>query len=138
MANNGYGVVDRKGKRIGAHRMAWMLTNGEISKGLHCCHRCDNPKCCNPSHLFLGTNAENMRDMFNKGRHRMHTSRNPNRGRFGEKHQRASVTDAQALEIISKYKSDNTSHRKLAKEFGVVKTTIGRIIRGDSYPHLVR
>ena len=66
----GYGWVSYKGKRIGAHRLAWMLTNGPIPPGMEVCHSCDNGPCCNPAHLFLGTHAENMGDCKAKGRSR--------------------------------------------------------------------
>ncbi len=68
----GYGVLKRPGERlnISAHRAAFELTRGTISDGLHVLHHCDNPPCCNPKHLFLGTNGDNVADMIAKGRHR--------------------------------------------------------------------
>ena len=66
---DGYGQFKFDGKMRGAHRMAWLLTNGEIPDGMLVCHTCDNPSCVNPNHLFLGTNQDNADDKMNKGRH---------------------------------------------------------------------
>jgi len=64
----GYGRVNFNGQRFVAHRLAWELTNGPIPEGLFVLHKCDNPPCINPDHLFLGTNKDNTQDMLAKGR----------------------------------------------------------------------
>lgn len=65
---HGYGVVSVGRKRIGTHRFAWALVNGDIPSGLFVCHTCDVRNCVNPSHLFLGTQRDNVQDMLRKGR----------------------------------------------------------------------
>ena len=65
----GYGRIRRNGRLVGAHVVAWELANGRpVPPGFKVCHTCDNPPCCRPSHLFLGTNSENMKDAVRKGR----------------------------------------------------------------------
>lgn len=72
----GYGVFAVNGaRRESAHRVAYALFIGPISAGFFVCHRCDNPRCVRPDHLFLGTQADNMRDMHAKGRHRANSSK---------------------------------------------------------------
>lgn len=65
----GYGYFSLNAKTVGAHRAAWTLLRGEIPKGMLICHRCDNPKCVNPDHLFVGTDYDNNIDCIKKGRH---------------------------------------------------------------------
>lgn len=67
---NGYGQIGSggRGRPLLAHRVAWELFCGAIPVGMVVCHRCDNHLCCNPSHLFIGTQAENLEDMTRKGR----------------------------------------------------------------------
>ena len=70
--SSGYGRLGRGGRGEGlvyAHRLSWELRNGPIPEGMCVLHRCDNPPCSNPDHLFLGTKADNNRDMSVKGRH---------------------------------------------------------------------
>ena len=63
-----YGKIKVRRMSVSAHRFAWQVANGPIPDGMSVLHTCDNPPCCNPSHLFLGTNSDNMRDMVTKGR----------------------------------------------------------------------
>lgn len=64
----GHGAVQFRQRADGPHRVAWVLTYGEILEGLFVCHHCDNGPCCRPDHLFLGTCKDNSRDMVSKGR----------------------------------------------------------------------
>ena len=66
--NRGYGQLRRNKKQLSAHRYAYELTFGPISSEQHVLHKCDNPKCCNPSHLFIGNQQDNMADKLAKGR----------------------------------------------------------------------
>lgn len=75
----GYGLKRKQGKLYKAHRLAWIEANGDIPEGLFVCHKCDNPACINLEHLFLGTNSDNMKDMYNKERgNNFFKKRNPN------------------------------------------------------------
>lgn len=67
-SEHGYGRLSVRGRQMKAHRLAWIIQNGPIPDGLHVLHTCDNPPCCNPEHLFLGTHQDNMTDASVKGR----------------------------------------------------------------------
>ena len=88
--SKGIGMFRYDDRMQPAARVAWMLFHGDIPSGLHVCHTCDNPKCVNLSHLFLGTRSDNMRDKINKGR-----GNNPQ----GERHYNAKITSDIALDI---------------------------------------
>lgn len=83
--SNGYGRVRFQGIRWSTHRLSWTLHYGEIPSGLHVCHQCDNRKCINPMHLFVGTHSDNMQDAISKGRKTMSPA---TRQKMSESHRR--------------------------------------------------
>lgn len=125
----GYGQFNLNGKILTSHRLAWELTKGEITGGLFVCHQCDNPSCCNPSHLFLGTNNDNVQDMVKKGRQ----APGEIKSRQGEKHGQHKLTAEQILSIRERYSKGGISQRKLAKEFFVTQANIWHIVNGMTW-----
>lgn len=129
---SGYGQVGWQGKVQLAHRVAWVLTYGPIPDGFGVLHRCDNPPCCNPEHLFLGTHQENMEDMVSKGRHLAKYKLM----RVGEKHPNAKLTDA-TVKLIREVCSEHPcEYTRLSRYFGVAPNTIGDILRGKNWRHV--
>lgn len=119
--NNGYGVLSVGNHREYAHRAAYRLWNGDIPDGMYVCHRCDNPPCINPAHLFLGTHAENLQDASRKGR--MHP---------GELHGSARLTDAQAREIKAAL-SQGERGTVIAARYDVHPNTVYAIKKGRTW-----
>lgn len=129
MGTNGrYGTFYPLEKQLGevvAHRIAFILSRGTIPDGLEVCHNCDNPICCNPSHLFLATHKENMQDMVSKGRQAKLK---------GELHGESKLTNASVKEI--RRLAPKISQRVLAHRFGVTKRVIHNVIKRKSWNHV--
>jgi len=125
LKETGYGCVWRGRIRYLAHRLSYELFNGPIADGLFVCHKCDNPPCVNPDHLFLGTPADNMVDKTRKGRGR-------NTFRPGELHPGAKLSQAQVEEILE-LRESGLSQRKVAKMYGIGRSSIANIWHGISY-----
>ena len=111
-ADWGYGTISiRHGVMRGAHRVSWELHYGSMPHAVCVLHKCDNPPCVRPDHLFLGSLKDNTQDMLAKGRHIV------------------KLTKDQMEEIRNRYALGNISQDKLGKEFGMSQSSIGRIIR---------
>lgn len=121
---DGYGRVQFRGRLHLAHRAVWILTYGEIPEGLNVLHRCDMPACCNPKHLFLGTQLDNNRDRAAKGR---------NRDQNGEKHPRAILTEKDVLFIRG---NPQIPIVKLARKYGVTLTCISYVRSRKNWKHV--
>lgn len=123
-----------QGRQTYAHRVAYELANGPIPEGMQVCHKCDIPSCVNPSHLFLGTQLDNIRDMMKKGRgkflgasgERNATRKHPEIVR-GENNGRAKRTWKQIEDIRQSYKEGETQV-SIAARYGVKQGYISSII----------
>ncbi len=123
ITQSGYGRLKVDGKMFRSHRLVWEKENGFIPDGLCVCHRCDNPLCVNPDHLFLGTNAENTADKMKKGRHF---------AQYGEMHGQAKLTKAEVIEI----RSTPYLPSEMARKYGVSRSTIKNIKKRKVWTHL--
>lgn len=121
-----YGSYRFSGQTQKAHRVSWQLHYGPIPNGMSVCHKCDNPPCINPAHLFLGTHAENMADMASKGR-----AGAPR----GEASKCAKLTADQVLSAKRDLATDTVS--EVARRFGVAHSTMRRIKTGEGWKCLL-
>ena len=118
---DGYGQFYDGNKNYRAHRYSWALYYGSIPCGKFICHKCDNPSCVNPDHLFLGSNQENTLDRHKKGR-----------SARGEYCGMSKITDNIAIRI----RESKGNIREIAKEFGISKTTVRDIKRMRTWKHI--
>lgn len=125
----GYGMASFKGKRIYAHRLAYLLFRGAIPDGLLVCHRCDVRHCVNPRHLFLGTSKDNSQDMAKKGRSHRHLAFR------GSAHPQARLTE-KTVTLIRRRASGGEPADRLAKQFGITKGHVQGILARRSWKHL--
>jgi hypothetical protein len=125
----GYGMFKIGGKYMRAHRIAWELARSDIPAGMRVCHHCDNRSCVNVEHLFLGTDADNLRDMREKGRDSTPPIFN------GEQNHKAKVTNEQALEMRSE-KFVGWKRSEIARHFGISAVMVGNILRHKNWRHL--
>jgi hypothetical protein len=114
-----------------AHRYSWNLHNGPIPDGLEVLHKCDNPSCVRPSHLFLGTQRENVYDMIKKGRQATGSKVSVQ----GEKHGRSILTADNVLAIRELVASGN-SQTSVARLFGVSRFAVSTIVLRKRWAHL--
>jgi len=115
----GYGVTCVDAQVVAAHRVSWEANRGPIPKGIWVLHRCDNPACINPEHLFLGTHQDNTDDKIAKGRHPR-----------GEQVGKLKPDD------IVEIRNSSELQRVLAERYGVVVQTISRIKRRELWAHI--
>lgn len=123
--SKGYGNISVDGKSRSAHIVAWELANDrKLPAGMMILHTCDNPPCCNPAHLVLGTHTKNMVDMVARSRQAR-----------GTKQGSSKLTEDEVREIRELHAS-GLGYRKIAKQYGVVRSTIEVIVRGKGWVHV--
>lgn len=119
----GYGEYRVNGKVWYTHRYSWFLESGEIPDNLFVLHRCDNPSCVNPKHLFLGTHLDNLKDMRQKGR---------GSGPKGDKNASAKLCEADIVEIRKLFSQGN-SRASIARQFKVAWHSINKVLNGKRW-----
>ena len=124
LSGSRYGQMRVNGRLTYVHRIAYEVTTGEIPAGLFVLHTCDNRKCCNPSHLWLGTNKDNQQDCVQKGR--KYIAR-------GAEHPMAKLTPYEVWLIRSLYVSGEFLQREIADAMGINRSYCKRLLQGKSW-----
>ena len=153
---NGYGSMSIKHKNRSTHRISYEIHFGKIPDGLCVLHKCDNKKCVNPSHLFLGTQLDNVKDRDQKGHtakgathgSKTHPERvprgdkngmrtHPEKVRKGEQVNTVKLTEKQVLKIRKMYRTGKYTQKQLAKIFNVNQTNISWIVTNRTWKCLL-
>lgn len=124
----GYGNIRRDKKYTTAHRVSWEIHFGEVPNGMQVLHSCDNPSCCNPHHLMLGTSMSNHIDMVKKGR----SNSNHKNRRYGEENSKHKLSADQVKEIRRKYIPGLIRQKDIGNEYGVSQVLVSLIIRNEA------
>lgn len=124
-ARRGYGEFGIGREHFLAHRFILTLKESRCIDGLLACHRCDNPSCVNPDHLWVGTTQENTLDMLKKGR-----------SLKGEDHPMRTLSKDVVVKIRLLYENGGHSHSTLAKMFSICPATVGKILRRERWRHV--
>lgn len=130
----GYGKLLVNGKHLRANRFVWEITYGPIPAGMIICHHCDNPSCVRPSHLFVGTHADNMMDKIRKGRGGYCGPKQPV---YGERHPNTILRNADIRKIRRLYAVGNISQQALGEIFSITQTAVSAIVRRKWWQHVV-
>ena len=120
----GYGVINLNKKPLYVHRLMWEIRNGNIPDGMLVCHRCDNPRCVNPDHLFVGTIRDNNRDRDNKGRSA--------RGAILSK---AHLKPDDIIDIRKAY-AHGTNQSEIARKYGIKPCSVNHIVHRERWAHI--
>ncbi len=121
--NLGYGRMRVNGHMCGAHRISYELYIGPIPTGMHVLHNCDVRCCVNPSHLFIGSHSDNMRDMWQKGRHVRPQ---------GTTSGKSKLTNEDVISI----RNDNRMHAEIAKDYDVDRSNVTSIKSRKTWKHI--
>jgi len=145
----GYGRIRVGEKKKSSHRVSWQLVHGDIPNSMDVLHSCDTRyvpgdityrRCCNPAHLWLGTNQDNIDDMVKKGRsakgERSGSRTHPEKRPRGKANGNAKLTEHQVRKIREQYRAGGISCQALAQNWGVAKTTIVNIVLCRTWRHI--
>ncbi len=139
-AGKEYGVFRHEGKNLRSHRVAYELSHGPVLLGFMVLHSCDNPACCNPAHLKVGTHSDNMADRRRKGRDATCGHHQPERRARGERINTSKLTPEDVRDIRLRYVPGHRSRPgnmiELSAEYGVSPSTIQRIATGQYWKHV--